>query len=65
MKIEKPKETKKDANLVISELEVNDYPNVLFYSNNQCILCGKTKDLIVFRDRRICKKCIELITKVE
>jgi hypothetical protein len=65
MKHEQKEELEKDTKLVVSGLEVNDYPNVLFYSDSQCMLCGKTKNLVVFKGRRICKECIELIAKTE
>jgi len=30
-----------------------------------CIFCGNTKDLITFKDRLLCPKCVEKITALD
>ena len=51
-----------EINKIPQQLEVNDYPNVLFYSDSQCVFCGKKENLIItHKDRKICKDCVKII----
>ena len=41
------------------EIYVDGYSIVLKKFQSNCIFCGNTKDLIEYKEKLICKKCLE------
>ena len=41
------------------EIYVDGYSIVLRKFQSNCIFCGNTKDLIEYKEKLICKKCLE------
>lgn len=41
------------------EIYVDGYSVVLRKFQSNCIFCGNTKDLIEYKEKLICKKCLE------
>ena len=57
-----PKEIRKKLEIEIKdpmEIYVDGHAITLKKVEENCIFCGKSKDLISFKDKMICKNCLE------
>ncbi len=45
------------------EIFVNDDSIVLKKHEPTCVFCGETKNITIFKERRICDKCIAELSK--
>ena len=59
-----PKEIRKKLEINIKdpmEIYVDGHSITLKKVEDNCIFCGKNKDLIPFKDKMICKNCLDSI----
>ena len=63
-----PKELRKKLDINIKdpmEIYVDGHSITLKKVEDNCIFCGRSKDLISFKDKMICKNCLESINSKE
>ncbi len=56
-----PKEIRKKLEIEIKdpmEIYVDGHSITLKKVEDNCVFCGKTKDLVTFRDKVVCKNCL-------
>ena len=46
------------------EIYTEDGAIILKKYENRCILCGATEDVVEFKDKKACRKCIEELKKL-